>query len=290
MSLPPELAAAVADALGRPVGSATRLGGGDINEAWQVATSEWPVFVTAHRTAGLAAFEDEAWGLRWLAEPGSVAVPEVLGVGQVGDGPWAFLALAWVEPGRPSDHHDERLGRGLAELHAAGAPSFGLDRPGTLGSLRLDNTPGPTWPEFFRTRRLEPLIRAAVDAGAIDPSARALADRVGDRLVELAGPPEPPARLHGDLWAGNALVGADGLAVLIDPSAHGGHREVDLAMMDLFGGFGPGVWRAYDERWPLADGWRDRLALWQLQPLLVHAVLFGGGYGASALARLRHVS
>ena len=144
MSLPPELAAAVADALGRPVGSATRLGGGDINEAWQVATSEWPVFVKAHRTAGLAAFEDEAWGLRWLAEPGSVAVPEVLGVGQVGDGPWAFLALAWVEPGRPSDHHDERLGRGLAELHAAGAPSFGLDRPGTLGSLRLDNTPGPT--------------------------------------------------------------------------------------------------------------------------------------------------
>lgn len=285
--LPDSLHDAVAAALGRPARSAVRLRGGDINEAWRLETDDGPVFVKAHATAGLAAFETEAAGLEWLADAKTLRLPRVLALGVVGDGPAAFLVLEWIESGPPAPDHDEVLGRGLAELHAAGAPVFGLDRPGSLGSLRLDNSPLPTWPAFFWHRRLEPLVVAAVRAGALDPAARSLLDRLGPRLGDLAGPPEPPARLHGDLWAGNAMVGPHGEPVLVDPAAHGGHREVDLAMMALFGGFGSAVTAAYQDRWPLAEGWQDRLALWQLQPLLVHAVLFGGGYGPTALRILQ---
>lgn len=285
--LPFSLHLAVGDFLGVVVHAAEQVGGGDINEAWRLDTSSGPVFVKAHATAGVAAFEAEAAGLAWLAEPGALRLPRVLAVAELGDGPASFLALEWIESGPPAVDHDEALGRGLAEVHQAGAPCFGLDRQGSLGSLRLDNAPTATWAEFFWSRRLDPLVDLAVEAGGIDPEARRLVDRLHPRLADLAGPPEPPARLHGDLWAGNAMVGPDGEPVLIDPAAHGGHREVDLAMMALFGGFDRRVVAAYDERWPLADGWQERLALWQLQPLLVHAVLFGGGYGAAALRTLR---
>ena len=287
---PPELAAAVAEALDTEVVGASPLGGGDINAAWRLETASGPAFCKAHATAGVEAFVAEAAGLRWLAEPTAVRIPDVLAVGAVPGSRWAYLVLEHIAPGPPAPDHDERLGRGLAEVHDAGAPVFGLDRPGTLGSLRLDNDPLPDWPSFFVERRLAPLVRLAVERGELPTEAIGLADRVADRLGELAGPTEPPARLHGDLWAGNAIVDEVGHPVLIDPAAHGGHREVDLAMMALFGGFGPRVVDAYQEMHPLAEGWRERLDLWQLHPLLVHAVLFGGAYGATALARLRHWS
>ena len=105
---------------------------------------------------------------------------------------------------------------------------------------------------------------------------------VAGRLDEIGGPAEPPARLHGDLWAGNRIVGAGGRSWLVDPAAHGGHREFDLAMMRLFGGFGPSCFGAYDEEYPLADGWVDRVALHQIAPLVVHAIKFGGGYVSAA--------
>ena len=107
-------------------------------------------------------------------------------------------------------------------------------------------------------------------------------EAVCERLPELAGPPEPPARLHGDLWSGNAMADADGRPWLIDPSAYGGHREVDLAMLRLFGAPSPRIFAAYEEAAPLAEGWEERVELWQLLPLLVHAVLFGGSYVAAA--------
>ncbi|HET9608419.1 MAG TPA: fructosamine kinase family protein, partial [Acidimicrobiales bacterium] len=126
----------------------------------------------------------------------------------------------------------------------------------------------------------------AVARGALAPRARALVERLAGRLDDLAGPPEAPARVHGDLWSGNVHVDHRGRPWLIDPAPYGGHREVDLAMLHLFGSPGPGVVRAYDEALPLAPGWRDRLPLWQLEPLLVHAAMFGGGYGERALAVL----
>jgi fructosamine-3-kinase len=125
-------------------------------------------------------------------------------------------------------------------------------------------------------------VRQAVERGSLTLAGAAAVESVCARLEDLAGPPEPPARLHGDLWAGNALGN-----VLIDPAAYGGHREVDLALMRLFGGFAERCFGAYAEAFPLSEGWADRVGLWQLFPLLVHAVLFGGGYGAQVEAVAR---
>jgi fructosamine-3-kinase len=140
----------------------------------------------------------------------------------------------------------------------------------------------PDWPGFYAERRLRPLAAQARDRGALSADAARLIERVCERMPELAGPPEPPARLHGDLWSGNVHWGADGRPWLIDPAAYGGHREVDLAMLHLFGAPGAAFLPAYEEVAPLADGHAERVELYQLLPLLVHAVLFGGGYGASA--------
>jgi fructosamine-3-kinase len=250
-----------------------RVGGGDINEGWQVELADGRrVFMKTRPGAPPGEYETEAAGLRWLAEPGALRVPEVVDVSD------EHLALEWIDTGRLDAPGEEELGRGLARLHAAGAAAFGGPRPLRIGPLELPNHPAEDWPSFYAERRLRPLLPAARLAAG---GARAV-ERVCERLPELAGPPEPPARLHGDLWSGNVLAGRDGRPWLIDPAAYGGHREVDLAMLKLFGSPSPRTMAAYEETAPLADGHEERVQLWQLFPLLVHAALFGGGYGASA--------
>src|SRR6185369_76069 len=155
-------------------------------------------------------------------------------------------------------------------------------------NAQLDD-PRAGWAAFYRQRRLEPQLRRAADRGLASARMRRGFDRLFATLETLVGPDEVPARLHGDLWGGNLMCDAAGAPCLIDPAVYGGHREIDLAMMRLFGGFGPRVFAAYDEAWPLADGHEARVDLYQLYPLMVHVNLFGGGYGASvesALARL----
>jgi fructosamine-3-kinase len=156
-----------------------------------------------------------------------------------------------------------------------------------LGPLLLPGAPAPTWAEVHASGRLLPLARMASDRGALDAAGVAAVEAVAARMDVVAGPPEPPARLHGDLWAGNVLWTGGGRGALVDPAAHGGHREVDLAMLRLFGGPGPRLHAAYAEAFPLADGHAERVELWQLTPLLVHAVLFGGSYGARAAMAAR---
>jgi fructosamine-3-kinase len=206
-------------------------------------------------------YETEAAGLRCMADAG-VAVPEVI---EASD---ERLVLEWLEPG-PTD--PEELGRMVARLHRAGAPAFGALPPGAPGPFRIAAAEFPEgqsddWPSFYAEHRLLPLAggNRAIEA-------------VCERIADLAGPPEPPARLHGDLWGGNVHG-----AYLIDPAAYGGHREVDLAMLRLFGSPSDRFLAAYQEVAPLAPGHEDRVALYQLLPLLVHAVLFGGNYLASA--------
>ena len=152
----------------------------------------------------------------------------------------------------------------------------------------MPNRPAPSWPEFFATRRILPYLKLARDRGNIAPEDAAAVEDVVRRIVDLAGPAEPPARIHGDLWSGNVLWGQDGRGWLVDPAAHGGHRESDLALLALFGlPQLPRVLDAYTEEAPLADGWEERVPLHQLFPLLVHACLFGGGYGARAAEAAR---
>lgn len=259
------------------------VGGGSINDAARATLDDGtPVFVKERAGADPREFRDEAAGLRWLRDaPGGPRVPAVVHVDA------DRLVLEWIEPGRLDE---ERLGRELAALHRAGAPRHGMLAPGhegplRLGTVHLEPLEAATWAEVYAEGRLRPLVRLARDAGTLDARDAAAVDAVADRIEVLAGPPEPPARLHGDLWSGNVLAAPDGTPVLVDPAAHGGHRETDLAMLRLFGGAGGDGSRcfaAYREAFPLADGHRERVPLWQLQPLLVHAVLFGGAYGAQA--------
>jgi fructosamine-3-kinase len=206
-------------------------------------------------------------------------VPEVLAVSD--DAP-NHLVLEWIDEGRATRTTERDLGSALAALHRAGAPSFGREDRRTTGSRGLPNEPYATWAEFYAQDRLVPLARLARDADALPTPTIAALEQVAGRLDRLGVPGEPPARLHGDLWAGNRLVDTDGQSWLIDPAAHGGHREFDLAMMRLFGGFGDECFAAYADVFPLADGWPERIALHQIAPLVVHAIKFGGGYVAAA--------
>lgn len=261
-----------------------RVGGGDINDAWRVELPDGrEAFVKTRSDAARGEYALEAEALRWLGEPEALAVPRVLEVHE------RYLALEWIEQGRLSPAGAELLGRGLARVHGAGALCFGdpgfarrLGVQARIGSLRLPNDPCPDWVSFYAQRRLLPLARIASDRGALPASGVQAVERVCGRLGELGGPPEPPARLHGDLWSGNVLADTSGAPWLIDPSAHGGHREVDLSMLRLFGSPSERVFDAYREVSPLAEGWEERVGLWQLLPLLVHAVLFGGSYCAAA--------
>lgn len=227
----------------------------------------------------------EAAGLRWLAASETVPVPEVFGA----DDDW--LVLEKVPRGRPG--HPAAFGAALARLHASGAPAFGAPPPRAgqrawIGLTTMPVVEADSWPEWYAEHRVRHYLRECVDARALDRSEAQVIEQVCERLPELAGPAEPPARLHGDLWTGNVLWAPDGTAWLIDPAAHGGHRETDLAMLALFGC--PRleeILAAYQEQAPLADGWRARIPLHQLFPLLVHTVLFGGGYGAQAVSAAR---
>jgi fructosamine-3-kinase len=229
-------------------------------------------------------FAAEARGLALLREAaGGPPLPDVVAVGDDG------LVLSYVEPGAPSPGAAEAFGRALAALHASGMVAYGAERAGFIGSLPLDNTKTADWSGFYAERRVLPFLRLAIDRGSVADADRRAVEQVVARLTDLAGPPEPPARIHGDLWSGNVHWAADGRAWLVDAaSAHGGHRETDLAMLAWFGA--PHLERvlaAYDEVAPLADGWQRRRPLHQLHPMLVHAALFGGGYAARAGAAAR---
>jgi fructosamine-3-kinase len=277
--------------LGVAVRASAPLGGGAVRA--ELADGR-TVVVKSGPPAAVAA---EAAGLRWLRVPGGPPVPDVLEAGGI------RLVTAFVAPGSPSPAAAADLGRRLAALHAAGAPAFGSAPPGGppeawIGRAPMRNAEAPEWASWYAADRVLPYLRRARDGGSLTSGDTALVERVCARLPELGVPAEPPARLHGDLWSGNVVwpaprsaggapTSADG-AALIDPAAHGGHRETDLAMLHLFGcPHLDELCSAYVDASPLADGWRERIALHQLFPLLVHVELFGQGYVGQLLAAAR---
>ncbi|MEJ7795822.1 MAG: fructosamine kinase family protein, partial [Nocardioides sp.] len=265
----PLVAKRVEELLGSSVIATAPVAGGEISTTTRVRLSNGiTALVKTHHQAPDGFFDAEARGLAWLGEArreGGVAVPEVLAHDH------ECLVLRWVESGKNTVDAATTLGQSLARTHRAGADAFGADQDGFIGRLPMPNRTAPSWPEFYATRRVLPYLKLARDRGAVTEEDGAAIEGVLRRLTDLI-PEEPPARLHGDLWNGNVLWGLDGACRVIDPAAYGGHREVDLAMLALFGL--PHLHRvldAYEEEHPLADGWRDRLGLHQLFPLLVHA-------------------
>ncbi len=258
------------------------LSGGDINDAYALRMADGGrYFMKTNAGADATMFETEARGLELLRAADALAIPEVVLVGRA---PAPYLVLEFVEPGSRMADFDEALGRGLAALHRAGEPRFGLDHDNFIGRLPQSNEQADSWVDFFRDRRLRPLI---------DSARRELGSATCDRfeqlmlrLDDLCGPVEPPALLHGDLWGGNLHCTAAGQPCLIDPAVYNGHREIDLAMMRLFGGFSQRCFDAYAEAYPLAEGAPERVSLYQLYPLLVHVNLFGGSYVASVRSAL----
>jgi len=265
------------------VRGAAPVGGGSINHAARVELATGTVFVKYSDRAPPGSFAAEAEGLRALAGAGSgLVVPRVLAVSD------AFLAMEWLEPAAETASSAERLGRGVALLHRASAATWGWAADNFIATLPQPNPPAASWAEFWRARRLQPRLERARAAGRAPGSEREW-ERLWERLPDLLAPAEQdgPSLLHGDLWSGNALSTAAGPA-LVDPAVYHGHREVDLAMTELFGGFGARFHDAYAEAWPPLPGYREeRRAVYQLFPLLVHVNLFGGGYAARTAEVLR---
>lgn len=254
--------------------------------------SRHDVFTKRGSAHGPDFFRHEAAGLRWLAAaPGG---PRVVGVDEVDDDE---IVLEHITDARATPDAAATLGRSLAAMHDAGAPAWGAPADGWTGRCFIgdrpqDCVPVASWGRFYAEQRVRPFVRIAVDLGVLGGADLAVVEQACDRVAsgELDDSDETPARLHGDLWTGNVLWArgagnaAGTEAVLIDPAAHGGHRETDLAMLALFGA--PHLERilaGYDEAHPLADGWRDRVPLHQLHPLATHAAGHGAGY-AMALA------
>lgn len=261
--------------LGGKILQKIQLGGGDFADAYRATLHDGrTIFIKTHRKPPAGFFSTEAAGLNWLRNSTTVNVPEVLGFSDE----HPFLALEWVEIGTGSAKTEECFGRELAQLHQLPFSCFGRPDSRTTGSQSVPNVQCETWVEFYATQRLQPLAKLAHREQALPNKCISMLEKVCKRLSEFGAIDEPPSLLHGDLWAGNRVVDTKGNSWLIDPAAHGGHREFDLAMMQLFGGFEHRCFEAYNEYAPLEAGWQNRVALHQLAPLTVHAIKFGGSY------------
>jgi fructosamine-3-kinase len=266
------------------------LSGGDINMAAQVFSSEGVFFVKWNQLAGQEdgisdLFVTEAKGLTLLRETDALPIPQVIGYGQHLDK--SYLVLEYIDSGKPAKTYWETLGQSLAVLHSHTQPKFGLHFSNYIGSLAQSNTLTANGYDFFFEQRLLPQAGLALYKGLLPKPAYDALFRLRARLPELL-PNERPALLHGDLWSGNVLVNEDGNPVLIDPAVYYGFREAELAFTKLFGGFDQRFYDAYDEAFPLEDGFNERVAIYNLYPLLVHTNLFGAGYVSGVERVLKH--
>lgn len=254
----------------------TPLRGGDINEVYRATSQKHDFCVKINDAERLPRmFEGEAHGLNLLAQSTSLRIPKVIET-SVYKGK-QYLILEFVPAGERSKEMWHQFGLGLASLHQRSADQFGLDRSNYIGSLVQQNQRTYRWAEFLATQRFEPMLKMAMDKGHIKTKELAQFSKF-ERFIEEIWPMESPALLHGDLWSGNFLPAEGNQACLIDPAVYYGHREMDLGMMQLFGGFDNHLFDTYNEEFPLETGWQDRIPYNQLYPLLVHLNLFGRSY------------
>ncbi|WOK08161.1 fructosamine kinase family protein [Imperialibacter roseus] len=252
--------------------------GGCINNTVKLSCKAGVFFLKWNESAPAGMFQVEARGLKLLQSTGAVRVPEIINTGSA-EGK-SYLLLEFLAPGRKATSYAETLGRELAALHQNSSPFFGLDHDNYIGQLLQKNETRPSWVDFFIECRLKPQVGLAAYNGLIANDTVLRFEAFYDKLPALF-PEEPPSLLHGDLWSGNVHTGPDGHAWLIDPAVYFGHREMDLAFTQLFGGFEPSFYSAYHESFPLQPGWEERTDLCNLYPLMVHVNLFGTSYLAA---------
>jgi len=275
-----DIAAAITDATGeafRPA-SPSSVGGGCINQAYRLSGGGRDFFVKINDASGLAMFEAEAAGLAEMAAANAIRVPRPVTAGAAGGS--AYLVMEYIALGGRGSA--EAMGEQLAAMHRLTRPRFGWDRDNTIGSTPQINAPADDWVAFWRERRLgfqlDLAARRGIGGRAVDKGRRLL----GCLDAFFADYRPEASLLHGDLWCGNAASDDQGNPVIFDPATYYGDRETDIAMTELFGGFGAGFQRAYDSAWPLDPGYASRKTLYNLYHILNHYNLFGGGYGAQA--------
>jgi fructosamine-3-kinase len=249
--------------------------GGDINETFQLETSAQIYFLKTNVHAAKDMFEKEFNGLNLLLQSAKLHVPKPLLYGHFEY--TSFLLMEFIEKGSATKFFWKDFAEGLAQLHQTTNDYFGLNEDNYIGSLHQSNTPCKTWSEFYATQHIIPLIKKAYEQKSCYRTDVEAAEKLCNKLSYIF-PEEKPALLHGDLWNGNFMCTANGMASIYDPAVYYGNREMDIAMSLLFGGFDKSFYEHYNFYYPLENGWQQRVELCQLYPLLVHLVLFGGHY------------
>jgi len=262
------------------ISRAEQVYGGDINNTFIFTTSDGKYFLKTNDHAADDMFEKEFNGLHLLKKAQCIEVPEPVLSGEA-DGIF-FIVMECIGKGRPTVNFWRQFAEGLAGLHKQTHPLFGLHEDNYIGSLQQQNNYQNEWAQFYSSRRILPLIEKAFDEDKCSKKDIANTETLCAKFNVLF-PIEPPSLLHGDLWSGNFMVSEKGLPVIYDPAVYYGHREMDIAMTLLFGGFDQKLYQHYDEVFPLEKGWQQRIELCQLYPLLVHLVLFGGHYYHSVM-------
>lgn len=259
-------------------------GGGSINATYIISFSNQKYFLKVNVAGKFPEmFDAEKKGLQFLSIPGCPYVPSVVFSGLCNEE--QFLLIEFLQNMSETPSSEYELGEKLAILHRNSSNYFGLDHNNYIGSLKQANEPCRSWPEFFITRRLEPLLRTAIDRKELPSGIVNSFNSLFGKLGEIM-PEEKPSLLHGDLWSGNKMNTPKGPAIF-DPAVYYGHREADLSMTHMFGGFAEDFYKGYQDNFPLEMEWKRRIEIFNLYPLLVHLVLFGGGYAGDVIRIIR---
>jgi fructosamine-3-kinase len=250
--------------------------GSSVNASYHIKTKTHSFFVKSNQKEAFPdLFEKEKSGLVLLASKSTLRVPQPIHSGS--DHKSSFLIMEFIEKGSPTSNFWEVFAQGLAQMHRQSASFFGLSEDNYIGSLPQSNKTHSDWPSFFIEERLEKQHHLARDQYLIDTPTSSMLDALYFKLDQYF-PREQAAFLHGDLWSGNFMCDRDGMPAIMDPAVYFGHREMDIAMSHLFGGFNAHFYAAYNELFPLESGWEERIDLCNLYPLLVHVNLFGAAY------------
>jgi len=258
------------------------VGGGCINHAMKIDTTAGDFFLKWNASAQADLFLKEAAGLSEISlSNSSLIIPKVFWSKEMDESPGLIL-MEYLQPAIQASGFDELLGRGIAQLHHKTAFAFGFHQPNYCGTTLQDNTWTENWPEFYAHRRIGNLVQQIKTSRGISSEEQRIYEKLVGRIPQLLAHQTVPSLIHGDLWSGNYMYTTNGPA-LIDPACYYADREMELGMMQLFGGFSVQVWNAYQNEFPLPEGWRDRIRLYQLYHVLNHYLLFGGSYGWQAL-------